>query len=89
LGWYPIKDRPMVDRFLRKLGRAGMPDTLVCELCIHAPDNQLRLNGSGVVIINAPWQVDETLREASVWLHERLQQSPDAPWRVDALGDGT
>ena len=85
LGWYPIKDRPMVDRFLRKLARAGMPDTLVCELCIHAPDNQLRLNGSGVVIINAPWQVDETLREASAWLHERLQQSPDAPWRVEAL----
>ncbi len=87
LGWYPIKDRPMVDRFLRKLARAGMPDTLVCELCIHAPDNQLRLYGSGMVIINAPWQVDETLREATAWLHERLQQSPAAPWQVSALGD--
>ena len=87
LGWYPIKDRPMVERFLRKLARAEMPDTLVCELCIHAPDNQLRLNGSGMVIINAPWQLDEILREASAWLHERLQQSPDAPWQVSALGD--
>ncbi len=85
LGWYPIKDRPMVERFLRKLTRANLPDTLVCELCIHAPDNQLRLNGSGVVIVNAPWQLDDLLREASAWLHERLQQSPDTPWRVAHL----
>ena len=39
----------------------------------------------GMVIINAPWQVDETLREATAWLHERLQQSADAPWRVEPL----
>ena len=85
LGWYPIKDRPMVDRFLRKLARAGMPNSLACELCIHAPENQLRLNGSGMVVINSPWQLDESLREACGWLHERLQQSPEAPWSVVAL----
>jgi 23S rRNA (adenine2030-N6)-methyltransferase len=85
LAWYPIKDRPTVDRFLRKLNRASLPDALVCELCVHEPSNQLRLNGSGLVIINAPWQIDVPLREASAWLHERLQQSPNAPWRVNIL----
>ena len=88
LGWYPIKDRPAVNRFLRQLARADLPNALVCELCIHAPDNQLRLNGSGMVIVNAPWQMDNELREASAWQHERLQQSADAPWRVEALQQG-
>ncbi|MEW5838836.1 MAG: 23S rRNA (adenine(2030)-N(6))-methyltransferase RlmJ [Pseudomonadota bacterium] len=85
LGWYPIKDRPAADRLLRKLAKAALPNALVCELCIHAPDNQLRLNGSGMVIVNAPWQLDAELREASAWLHPRLQQSADAPWRVEFL----
>lgn len=83
--WYPIKDHPPIDRFIRKLRRAGLPDLLVSELCIHPPITGTRLNGSGMVIVNAPWKLDETLREATGWLHDFLAQSADAPWQVDLL----
>lgn len=83
--WYPIKDRPPIDRFIRKLRAAGLPDLLVSELCIHLPTTGTRLNGSGMVIVNTPWKLDETLREAAAWLHDFLAQSADAPWRVEML----
>ncbi|MEW6445051.1 MAG: 23S rRNA (adenine(2030)-N(6))-methyltransferase RlmJ [Pseudomonadota bacterium] len=81
--WYPIKDRPPIDRFLRKLQQAGLPDLLVSELCIHSPITGVRLNGSGMVIINTPWKLDEDLREATGWLHDHLRQTAEAPWRVE------
>ena len=84
--WYPIKDRPLIDRLHRKLQRAGLPDLLVSELCIHPPTTGTRLNGSGMIIINTPWKLDETLREATGWLHDFLAQEADAPWRVEPLG---
>lgn len=83
--WYPIKDRPPIDRFLRKLQQAGLPDLLLSELCTHPPVTGIRLNGSGMVIVNAPWKLDETLHEATAWLHDHLNQAADAPWRVVLL----
>ncbi|MFZ5465956.1 MAG: 23S rRNA (adenine(2030)-N(6))-methyltransferase RlmJ [Pseudomonadota bacterium] len=83
--WYPIKDRPPIDRVLRKLRAAGLPNLLAGELCIHPPTTGTRLNGSGMVIVNAPWKLDETLHEATGWLHDYLAQSADAPWRVELL----
>jgi 23S rRNA (adenine2030-N6)-methyltransferase len=83
--WYPIKDRPPLDRFLRTLRAAGLPDLLVSELCIHPPLTGTRLNGSGMVIINTPWKLEEPLGEATTWLHDHLAQTKDAPWRVERL----
>lgn len=87
--WFPIKDRPPIDRFLRKLQQAGLPDLLVSELCIHPPVTGSRLNGSGLVIVNAPWKLDEDLREATAWLHDHLNQAADAPWRVEPVAAPT
>ncbi|MGK0673520.1 MAG: 23S rRNA (adenine(2030)-N(6))-methyltransferase RlmJ [Halothiobacillaceae bacterium] len=83
--WYPIKDRPPLDRLLRKLRAADLPDLLVSELCIHPPTTGTRLNGSGMVIVNTPWKLEEILHEASAWLHAHLTQSAYAPWWVERL----
>ncbi|MGC9008121.1 MAG: 23S rRNA (adenine(2030)-N(6))-methyltransferase RlmJ [Halothiobacillaceae bacterium] len=86
--WYPIKDRPPLDRFLRKLRAAGLPDLTVSELCIHPPTTGTRLNGSGMVIVNTPWKLEEPLHEATAWLHDHLTHAKDAPWRVERLTGG-
>lgn len=85
--WYPLKDRPPLDRFLRKLRAASLPDLWVSEWCIHPPTSGIQLNGSGMVIINMPWKLEDTLREASAWLHDHLAHTSDAPWRVERLTD--
>ncbi|MDM7323055.1 MAG: 23S rRNA (adenine(2030)-N(6))-methyltransferase RlmJ [Gammaproteobacteria bacterium] len=86
--WYPIKDRPPLDRFLRMLRTADLPDLLVSELCIHPPTSGIKLNGSGMVIINTPWKLEDTLHEATAWLHDHLAHTKNAPWRVERLTGG-
>jgi 23S rRNA (adenine2030-N6)-methyltransferase len=59
LAWYPIKDRSRKDR-LRNRYFPGNPPTLNCEL-LRGPADGARLEGSGVIICNPPWQFERTL----------------------------
>ncbi len=38
----------------------------------HPEDTHLRLNGSGLLIVNPPWRLDETLKETLAALHAVL-----------------
>jgi 23S rRNA (adenine2030-N6)-methyltransferase len=59
--WYPIKQRKSLNAFFRKLSALPMKSALVAECLIRPDDSPLRLNGSGMLIINPPWQLDEQL----------------------------
>ncbi|MBD9678949.1 23S rRNA (adenine(2030)-N(6))-methyltransferase RlmJ [Pseudomonas sp. PDM18] len=73
--WYPIKDRRQLKRFYQRLEKSSAPKMLRVELCVHPADTADRLNGSGLVIANPPWPLDEELRGLLPWLAETLAQS--------------
>ncbi|WP_426664374.1 23S rRNA (adenine(2030)-N(6))-methyltransferase RlmJ [Rhodanobacter aciditrophus] len=83
--WYPIKRRSQVQPFLRWLQHCGAKRVLRAELLVHGDDSPLRLNGSGMAIVNAPWQLDETLREPLRALARLLAQERPAEWTLDWL----
>jgi len=84
LAWYPIKDRVAVAAFKDRLGAMIGTPTMVVEL-LTRPDNAAdRLNGSGLVLVNPPWRIAETLAEALPWLLARLDQGGGAT-RLDWL----
>jgi 23S rRNA (adenine2030-N6)-methyltransferase len=83
--WYPIKLRSQVQPFLRWLPRSGARRVLCVELLLHPDDSPLRLNGSGMVILNAPYQLDEALREPLRALARLLGKDQPAQWRLDWL----
>jgi 23S rRNA (adenine2030-N6)-methyltransferase len=85
--WYPIKRRSQVQPFLRWLSHCGAKRVLRAELLVHGDDSPLRLNGTGMAIINAPWQLDETLREPLRALARLLAQERPAEWKLDWLVD--
>lgn len=70
--WYPIKERTVIQRFHRRLARGGVTRLLVAELCTRPDDARLHLNGSGMAVVNPPWQLDAQLRPAMDWLWRRL-----------------
>lgn len=70
--WYPIKDRAAVWRFHEAIEQAGIARVLLAELMVHPEDTHLRLNGSGLAIVNPPWQLDEALRDVLPALHALL-----------------
>lgn len=62
--WYPIKQRRSLSPFLRKAAALPARSLLLAELLLRDDDSPLRLNGSGMLLLNPPWQLDRTLAPA-------------------------
>lgn len=69
--WYPIKARAPVEQLLDAVRSMGVQG-YAAELLTLPEDVPQRLNGSGVVLINPPWRLDEFLRTALAPLAEFL-----------------
>ncbi|MNM99736.1 Ribosomal RNA large subunit methyltransferase J [compost metagenome] len=82
--WYPIKDQRQLKRFYQDLQKSGAPKLLRAELWVHPTDNPAGLNGSGLVIANPPWPLEDELRELLPYLATQLAQSQGG-WRLDWL----
>ncbi len=83
--WYPIKLAAVIARFHRRLSGAGLRRLLAAELCVHPDDSRAGLNGSGMLLVNPPWQLDTDLRAALPALHRILAPDGAGRWRVDWL----
>jgi 23S rRNA (adenine2030-N6)-methyltransferase len=59
--WYPVKERAPVARLHRLLTASGIRKILCAELMLHPEDTAFRLNGSGLIVINPPWKLDQVL----------------------------
>ena len=83
--WYPIKDQRQLKRFYQDLQGTGAPKLLRVELLVHAADNaDVGLNGSGLVIANPPWGLEDELRSVLPWLGQNLGQTQGG-WKLDWL----
>lgn len=60
--WYPIKDPRPVMAFKRELSGLGLPKLTAVEFYRQAPKDVERLNGHGLVMLNAPYTLGEDLR---------------------------
>ena len=87
MAWYPIKQGVVAARLHRRLLEAEVPKLLVAELCIHPDDSRAGLNGSGLVVLNPPWQLAADLREALPFLHAVLSADGAGRIRVAMLAD--
>ncbi len=70
--WYPIKQRRSLHAFLRKAGLLQTKSTLVVELLVHADDSPLRMNGSGLLLLDPPWQLATALAPTLAILQSAL-----------------
>ena len=82
--WYPIKQRRVLQAFYRRASALDAKSALVLELLVRADDSPLRMNGSGMLVLNAPWQFDAAMRPALAALATSLGET-GAEARVDWL----
>ena len=73
--WYPVKQRRSLQPFFRKLQAVPARSLLLAELLVRPDDSPLRLNGSGMLILNAPWQFDVAMRPALAALQAALGEA--------------
>ncbi len=59
--WYPILDRAPSLRLQRTLQQLEIPAMLCAELGLYPYDGPPGLHGCGMILVNPPWKLDETL----------------------------
>jgi 23S rRNA (adenine2030-N6)-methyltransferase len=79
--WYPVIERRWVERYERALRATGIAAIATYELCVAREKRGGGLVGSGMFIVNPPWQLDEELDAALPWLAERLAVDDGASHR--------
>jgi 23S rRNA (adenine2030-N6)-methyltransferase len=62
--WYPIKLRRSLQPFFRRAAALPARSALVAELLVRPDDSPLHMNGSGLLLLNPPFQLDEKLAPA-------------------------
>jgi 23S rRNA (adenine2030-N6)-methyltransferase len=80
--WYPVIERRWVERYERALRATGIGEIATYELVIARERPGGGLTGSGVFVVNSPWQLGNELREALPWLVERLGVDGGASHRL-------
>ncbi|MGB3393971.1 MAG: 23S rRNA (adenine(2030)-N(6))-methyltransferase RlmJ [Stenotrophomonas sp.] len=85
--WYPIKQRRSLLPFFRKTAALPAKSALLAELMVRPDDSPLRLNGSGMLLLNAPWQFDQVLAPAMPVLKQHLGEK-SASTRLEWLKTG-
>ncbi len=85
--WYPIKNDAAVARFREALAGSGIRRILAAEF--HAEPRQPdavedRFRGSGLILINPPWQSEDALAAIGADLARALDL-PEAETRIDWL----
>lgn len=74
LVWYPLLPAASHRDLLRRLARSGIRRILQSELQVRAPQDAPGLYGSGLLLVNPPWPLDDALAELTGVLAERLAQ---------------
>ncbi|WP_407275962.1 23S rRNA (adenine(2030)-N(6))-methyltransferase RlmJ [Halothiobacillus sp. DCM-1] len=83
--WYPIKQRPVLNRWLNRIAKSTDRPVLLVENSVLPDEPGNRLTGSGLLVINPPWQFDSVMKDTLPYLNHNLRLDDQAPWRLDWL----
>jgi 23S rRNA (adenine2030-N6)-methyltransferase len=76
--WYPIKEARALRPVMRRAASITSGGTFAAELLVRPADSPLRMNGSGMLVFNPPWRLDDRLRPALGVLAEMLGEDAGA-----------
>ncbi len=83
--WYPLLPAGRHQLLLKGLERSGLRKILVSELSV-APSDGEGMYGSGMAVVNTPWQLDEELAQCLPGLAQQLAgpgaAAPSLSWLV-------
>lgn len=87
--WYPIKDQKSIDRWKAALAKQLKAETLCLELTVRPAKDDRQMNGSGLIVVNPPWQLAETLKPMLEFLKSRMAREGGAAVKITTLVKST
>ncbi len=85
--WYPVKDTAAVARFHAAAATLGLPKLLLVEQMIRSPGAVPRLDGSGLLVVNAPYTLKANLEPVLAWLTPLLAREAGSGWRIETISE--
>ena len=79
--WYPVIDRNVTETMLKRLTDSGIRRQLRIEHCIQADGAVRGMTGSGMLLINPPWQLEEQANSLLPWLNQLLTDN-QGHWQI-------
>jgi 23S rRNA (adenine2030-N6)-methyltransferase len=81
--WYPVKDRREVNRFIANLKESGLPKILRLELAVRAPSQEPRFDGTGMIVVNPPYLLQEEMTKISPWLASLFGENNQGSYKIE------
>ena len=70
--WYPVVKRSLIDQMEQTFTNSDVKNILQVELCLTPDSDEYGMTGTGLFIINPPWQLTNQLNEILPYLKEKL-----------------
>lgn len=70
--WYPIADPARTETLLRRVRNSGVRRILQLEVGLTSDHSQPGMTGTGMLVVNPPWNLAELMQPALAWLADRL-----------------
>lgn len=84
LVWYPIIEQDSLHKkLIRGIEQLAPPSLLRIELSVANPGQKTGLLGSGMLVINAPWQLDAQMKSVLPTLHQMLAPGGEGDYRAN------
>lgn len=83
--WYPVKDLAAVNNFKQALKKLQLEKILVLELNVLPADSPIGIKGTGMIVINPPWQFAEEMQATLPWLQQILSSKPWGSYQIEDL----
>jgi len=82
--WYPIKLRRSLQPMFRRAADLPAKSVLRVELMVRPDDSPLRMNGSGMLLVNPPWRFNDELASTLPVLSQTLDEGGGG-WHLEWL----
>lgn len=73
--WYPVVKRELVSAMARDFSHSNVKNLLQVELCLAKDTDEYGMTGTGLFIVNPPWQLSTQLEEILPYLKAKLGNS--------------
>jgi 23S rRNA (adenine2030-N6)-methyltransferase len=83
--WYPLVSRAQVKRFCEKFASQDIRNILRIEMCVKGDTEGFGMTGSGMIVVNPPWKLEQQMKELLPWLTTQLKQDDQAQFTIEWL----
>jgi 23S rRNA (adenine2030-N6)-methyltransferase len=83
--WYPVVDRNRAESFMEEIRASSIRNIQRFELAIKADSTERGMTASGMVVVNPPWTLFQTLTHLLPRLQQALAMDEGSGFRADIL----